>query len=58
MNRRQLITIILALTAVSAYAQQDNYTISGDLSPMVGILVKDTRKAFHTSVDAASAHTR
>ena len=42
MNRRQLITIILALAAVSAYAQQDNYTISGDLSPMVGILVKDT----------------
>lgn len=27
MNRRQLITIILALAAVSAYAQQDNYTI-------------------------------
>lgn len=42
MNRRQLITIILVLAAVSAYAQQDNYTISGDLSPMVGILVKDT----------------
>jgi thiol-disulfide isomerase/thioredoxin len=40
--KRHFITIILALAAVSAYAQQDNYTISGDLSPMVGILVKDT----------------
>ena len=40
--KRQIITIIIALAAVSAYAQQDNYTISGDLSPMVGILVKDT----------------
>ena len=27
MNRRHLITIILALAAVPAYAQQDNYTI-------------------------------
>ena len=42
MNRRHFNTIIIALAAVSAYAQQDNYTISGDLSPMVGILVKDT----------------
>ena len=40
--KRHFITIIIALAAVSAYAQQDNYTISGDLSPMVGILVKDT----------------
>ena len=40
--KRQIITIIIALAAMSAQAQQDNYTISGDLSPMVGILVKDT----------------
>ena len=40
--KRHFITIIIALAAVSAYAQQNNYTISGDLSPMVGILVKDT----------------
>ena len=40
--KRQIITLIIALAAMSAQAQQDNYTISGDLSPMVGILVKDT----------------
>ena len=40
--KRHFITIIIALAAMSAQAQQDNYTISGDLSPMVGILVKDT----------------
>ena len=40
--KRHFITIIIALAASSAQAQQDNYTISGDLSPMVGILVKDT----------------
>ena len=28
--KRHIITIIITLAAVSAYAQQDNYTISGD----------------------------
>ena len=36
-----LMTILSIAVFLPACAQQDNYTISGDLSPFVGVLVKD-----------------
>lgn len=39
--KQTIITILLALVAVSACTQQDNYTISGELSCFVGVLVED-----------------
>jgi len=39
--KKNIITILLALVAVSACTQQDNYTISGELSCFVGVLVED-----------------
>ena len=39
--KQTIITIMLALVVLAACTQQDNYTISGDLSPFVGVLVED-----------------
>lgn len=39
--KQTIITALLALVAVSACTQQDNYTISGELSGFVGVLVED-----------------
>ena len=40
MNQKNLITTLLTLVAITGKGQENNYNISGDLSPCVGILVE------------------
>ena len=40
MNQKTFITTLLTLVAITGKGQENNYTVSGDLSPCVGILVE------------------